>query len=94
MGWGQGDLNPHSTCVPTDFKSGASTGSAMPPSPDILDLGHLSLHFGLSGPPKPTPPGNVVRAAGLRGGTWHVLDRRSSRALRLDQSALVPHEQA
>ena len=94
MGWGQGDLNPHSTCVPTDFKSGASTDSAMPPSPDILDLGHLSLHLGLSGPPKPTPPGNVVRAAGLRGGTWHVLNRRSSRALRLDQSALVPHEQA
>ena len=24
-------MNPHSTCVPTDFKSGASTDSAMPP---------------------------------------------------------------
>ena len=93
MGWGQGDLNPHSTCVPTDFKSGASTDSAMPPSPDILDLGHLSLHLGLSGPLKPTPSGDAVRTAGLRGGAWHLPGRCSSSALRLDQSALVPHEQ-
>ena len=51
------------------------------------------MHLGLSGPPKPTPSGNAVRTAGLRGGAWHLPDRRSSGAVRLDQSALVPHEQ-
>ena len=29
--WGQGDLNPHSSYEPNDFKSCASTDSAMPP---------------------------------------------------------------
>ena len=36
--WGQGDLNPHRLYSPNDFKSRASTNSAMPPAVRALSV--------------------------------------------------------